>query len=235
MLLRQLIDYDSHTYTYLLADEGSKQACLIDPVLEQTDAYLRLLSDLDLALVCAIDTHVHADHISGLGRLRELTACATLVGSQGDIACASEGLEQGKTIAIGALQLNVMYTPGHTADSYCLYLKHLEEHYLFTGDTLLIRGCGRTDFQNGNAAELYDSLQQILRDFPDATQVLPAHDYKGWTQSTIGEERRANPRLQLPTQQEFVRYMESLDLPDPKMMDVAVPANQACGKLLFGH
>jgi len=229
MLLRQLFDKESSTYTYLIADEASGEAALIDPVDVHHDMYLRLLMELGLKLTVALDTHVHADHVTALGLLRESTGCATMVGFEGEVDCASEGLEDGKIINVGAVAINVIFTPGHTDDSFCFLVKDGDQNYLFTGDTLFIRGTGRTDFQNGDAGQLYDSLHQKVLTLPGNTLVYPGHDYKGWTVSTIGEELRANPRLEPETRDAFIELMDNLDLPDPKMMDVAVPANRECG------
>lgn len=231
MILRQLFDHESYTYTYLVGDEKTGDACLIDPVQEHVDRYLQLVSELDLRLLLAMDTHVHADHVTALGALKELTQCETLVGLSGQVACASEALNDGKKITIGELRLKAIYTPGHTEDSYCFYMEKDDKSYLFSGDTLLIRGTGRTDFQNGDPHQLYDSLHNRLLQLPPDTLVFPAHDYKGWTSSTLAEEKQHNPRLQLIDPEEFADHMNNLNLPDPKMMDIAVPANMACGKL----
>lgn len=229
MLLRQLFDRESYTYTYLIADERSRKATLIDPVIEQLEMYMRLLDELGLELVLALDTHVHADHITALGRLRELTKCKAMVGLEGEVECATEHLIDGKQLEVGALTINVIYTPGHTDDSFTFAVVHEGLDYLFTGDTLLIRGTGRTDFQNGDPGKLFDSLHDKIFKFPDETIVYPGHDYKGWTATTIGEERRHNPRLSSDSKEAFIELMNNLDLPDPKMMDVAVPANRECG------
>ncbi|MCL4153860.1 UNVERIFIED_CONTAM: hypothetical protein GTU68_039529 [Idotea baltica] len=197
MILRQLFDYESYTYTYLVGDENTGEACLIDPVQEHVDRYLQLVSELDLKLILAMDTHVHADHVTALGSLKELTQCQTLVGLTGQVSCASDALTDGKEIAVGALRLKAIYTPGHTEDSYCFYMEENDKFYLFSGDTLLIRGTGRTDFQNGDSHQLYHSLHDRLLQLPPETLVLPAHDYKGWTSSTLAEEKQHNPRLQL--------------------------------------
>jgi len=229
MLLRQLFDRESYTYTYLLADEQTGEAVFIDPVVVQLDMYLQLLNELGLKLVLALDTHVHADHITALGLLRERTGCKAIVGIKGEVDCASEYLADGKQLDVGSIRIDVIYTPGHTEDSFTFAVKDHDTDYLFTGDTLFIRGTGRTDFQNGDPGQLYDSLHEKILTFPDEAVVYPAHDYKGWTMSTIGEEKRYNPRLQPATREEFIELMDSLDLPDPQMMDVAVPANRACG------
>lgn len=230
MILRQLFDHESSTYTYILADTHSRDACIIDPVKNKLNHYIQLCKELDLQLVLALDTHVHADHVTALGSLKDLTGCDTLVGSSGDVSCATQSLSDGKQLNIGSLTLDVMYTPGHTADSYCFYLPYEHQPYVFTGDTLLIRGTGRTDFQNGNPAQLYHSLHDKLLALPLDTIVLPGHDYKGWTSSTLREEKAHNPRLQLKSKVDFIHHMNNLNLPNPKMMDVAVPANLRCGK-----
>ncbi len=227
MIFRQLFDATSSTYTYLLADSASREALLIDPVLEQVPAYLQLLQELDLQLVLALDTHVHADHITALGRLREATGCLSMMGQQAQTDCVSARFTHGQSLAIGQLQLQAIYTPGHTDDSYSFYLA--SGGMVFTGDTLLIRGTGRTDFQNGDAAQQYQSLFGKLLSLPPETVVYPAHDYKGWTSSTIAEERAHNPRLQVTSQADYVTLMSNLKLPNPRLMDVAVPANRACG------
>lgn len=229
MLFRQLFDATSSTYTYLLADRQTGEAVLIDPVREQMPSYLRLLEELELKLVMAIDTHVHADHITALGGLREATGCVTWMGRQAQADCVSARFSDGDRLRFGAHELLAVFTPGHTDDSYSFYLESDGQKFVFTGDTLLIRGTGRTDFQNGNPHDQYHSLFDRLLQLPGDTQVFPAHDYKGWTVSTIAEERLHNPRLQVATEAEYVQIMQSLKLPNPSLMDVAVPANRACG------
>ena len=226
MLFRQLYDLDTGTYTYLLADRPGGEAVIIDPVLEQMNAYLQLLRELDIRLIKAIDTHTHADHVTAMGKLREVTGCVTLMGEQTKAECVSLRVRDGETIHVGALTLRALYTPGHTDESYSFVM----DDRVFTGDTLLIRGTGRTDFQNGNARAQYDSLFNKLLKLPEETLVYPGHDYKGWTVSTIGEEKRYNPRLQAQSIDEYVNIMSNLNLPNPKYMDVAVPANLACGR-----
>ena len=226
MLFRQLYDLDTGTYTYLLADCASGEAVIIDPVLEQMNAYLQLLRELDVRLVKAIDTHTHADHVTAMGQLREITGCVTLMGEQTKAECVTLRVKDGEIITVGRLALRALYTPGHTDESYSFVM----DDRVFTGDTLLIRGTGRTDFQNGNARAQYDSLFNKLLNLPDETLVYPGHDYKGWTVSTIGEEKRHNPRLQVSSMEDYVRIMNSLNLPNPKYMDIAVPANLACGR-----
>lgn len=229
MLIRQLFDSTSSTYTYLLADQD--QAVLIDPVKHKLDDYLRLLTELDLSLCMAIDSHTHADHITALGDLRAATGCASGFGEPCLAHCASFTFKDGQPLPFGNRHLLAWHTPGHTDDSYCFLLppEGEEPWQLFSGDTLLIRGTGRTDFQNGDPYQQWASLQRLLA-LPDNTQVFPAHDYKGWTSSTLAEERLHNPRLQVPNAQAYAALMESLHLPLPNMMDVAVPANRACGQ-----
>ncbi len=229
MLFRQLFERESSTYTYLLADEATREAVIIDPVREELPTYLRLLKELDLRLVAALDTHVHADHITALGVLREATGCVSYMGQQARADCVGARFADGDRIVFGAYALQALYTPGHTDDSYSFYLEADGKTYVFTGDALLIRGSGRTDFQNGDAGQQYHSLFDVLLKLPGDTQVYPAHDYKGWTVSSIAEEAAHNPRLQVPDKAAYVALMNNLKLPSPKLMDVAVPANQACG------
>ena len=225
MIFRQLLDSVSCTYTYLLAGRTGGEALIIDPVIEKVDRYLELLKELDLTLVKAIDTHVHADHITGLGALRDATHCVTVMGKESKVDTVSMRVEDGDKVEIENISLDVMYTPGHTDDSYCLAMKDR----VFTGDTLLIRGTGRTDFQNGDPRAAYDSLFNKLLSLPDETLVYPGHDYKGDTVSTIGEEKAFNPRLQVASAEEYADIMDNLNLPDPTKMDVSVPANLAIG------
>jgi len=225
MLFRQLFDQVSGTYSYLLASRRGGEALIIDPVIEKVDRYLQLIKELDLKLVKAVDTHMHADHITGLGALRDRTRCITVMGEQTKADVVSMRLTDGDKLTIEGLSLDAMYTPGHTDDSYSF----LMGDRVFTGDTLLIRGTGRTDFQNGNARQQYESLFGRLLKLPDETLVFPAHDYKGDTVSTIGEEKRFNPRLQVKSVDEYIDLMGKLNLPNPKMMDVAVPANMKVG------
>jgi sulfur dioxygenase len=225
MIFRQLFDSTSSTYSYLLASQRGGEALIIDPVLEKIDRYLQLVKELDLRLVKAVDTHLHADHITGLGALRDRTHCITVMGERSNADVVSMRLGDGDKLTIEGLALDVIYTPGHTDDSYSF----LMQDRVFTGDTLLIRGTGRTDFQNGDPRAQYESLFGRLLRLPDETMVYPAHDYKGETVSTIGEERSYNPRLQVKSVDDYVALMNSLNLPNPKMMDVAVPANMHVG------
>ncbi len=221
MIFRQLFDSVSSTYSYLLASRRGGEALIIDPVLERVDRYLQLVKELDLRLVKAVDTHLHADHITGLGALRDRTRCITVMGERSSVDVVSMRVAEGDRVQIEGLSLDVLYTPGHTDDSYSF----LMGDRVFTGDTLLIRGTGRTDFQNGDPRAQYDSLFNKLLKLQDDTLVYPAHDYKGDTVSTIGEEKRFNPRLQVKSIDQYVDLMSSLNLPNPKMMDVAVPSN----------
>lgn len=225
MLFRQLFDATSGTYTYLLASRRGGEALIIDPVLEKVDRYLQLVRELELKLVKAVDTHLHADHITGLGALRDRTRCITVMGEQAGVDVVSMRLSDGDALRIEGLALDVIYTPGHTDDSYSFVMADR----VFTGDTLLIRGTGRTDFQNGDPRAQYESIFHRLLKLPDETLVFPAHDYKGDTVSTIFEERRYNPRLQVKSVDEYVALMNNLNLSNPKMMDVAVPANMRQG------
>ncbi len=225
MLFRQLFDSESSTYTYLLASRPGGEALIIDPVLDRVDHYLRLLEELDLKLVKVADTHVHADHITGMGALRDKTKCITVMGTESAVDVVSMRVTEGDTITVEGISLDVIYTPGHTNDSYSFRMGDR----VFTGDTLLIRGTGRTDFQGGSALEQYDSIFNKLLKFPEETLVYPAHDYKGDTVSTIGEEIRFNPRLQVGSAEEYAKIMDNLNLDNPKMMDVAVPANVVIG------
>src|ERR1700691_2965772 len=225
MIFRQLFDQASGTYSYLLASRAGGEALIIDPVLEKVDRYLQLVKELNLKLVKAVDTHLHADHITGLGALRDRTRCVTVMGENTKADIVSMRVAEGDRVEIEGLSLDVLYTPGHTDDSY----SYLFADRVFTGDTLLIRGTGRTDFQNGDARAQYDSIFNKLMKLPDETLVYPAHDYKGDTVSTIGEEKFFNPRLRVKSMDEYVDLMNNLKLPNPKMMDVAVPANMRVG------
>jgi sulfur dioxygenase len=225
MIFRQLFDSVSGTYTYLLASRRGGEALIIDPVIEKVERYLQLVKELDLRLVKAADTHLHADHITGLGALRDHTHCITVMGEHSQVDVVSMRIAEGDKLTIEGLALDVIYTPGHTDDSYSF----LMNDRVFTGDTLLIRGTGRTDFQNGDARAQYDSIFNKLLKLPDETLVFPAHDYKGETASTIAEEKAFNPRLQVKSVDQYVELMGKLNLPNPKMMDVAVPANMRVG------
>src|SRR5258708_12001186 len=214
MLFRQLFDSVSGTYTYLLASRRGGEALIIDHVLEKVDRYLQLVHELDLRLVKAVDTHLHADHITGLGALRDKTHCITVMGEQTKADVVSMRLADGDKLTIEGLALDVIYTPGHTDDSYSF----VAADRVFTGDTLLIRGTGRTDFQNGDARQQYESIFGRPLKLPDPTLVYPAHDYKGDTVSTIGEEKAFNPRLQVKTVEQYVDLMSKLNLSHPTII-----------------
>ncbi|QSQ23690.1 MBL fold metallo-hydrolase [Pyxidicoccus parkwayensis] len=224
MLFRQLFDATSSTYTYLIADLASRKALLIDPVAEQADRDLTLVQELGLTLTHVFDTHVHADHVTASGLLRERTG-AKVVGGAAGAPCADLHVNHGDVVRVGALELQVLATPGHTDDSVSYFMGDR----IFTGDALLIRGNGRTDFQNGSATTLYDSITRVLFALPDETLVYPTHDYKGLTVTTIGEEKRFNKRIAGKSREQFIDIMDHLGLPKPKQIDVAVPANRACG------
>ena len=225
MIFRQLFESVSCSYTYLLASRHGGEALIIDPVFEKVDRYIQLLDELGLRLVKAVDTHCHADHITGLGELRDRTHCITVMGCETAVDVISMRVNNGDTIDIENISLQVLYTPGHTDDSYCFVM----DDRIFTGDTLLIRGTGRTDLQNGSARDAYNSLFKQVLTLASETLVYPGHDYKGDTVSTIGEEKAFNPRLQVSSADEYAEIMDNLDLPDPKMMDQAIPANLAIG------
>jgi len=225
MLLRQLFDSESSTYTYLLADRASGEAILVDPVREWVERDLKLVRELGLRLVHVLETHVHADHVTAAGVLRERTGATTAASASG-APCVDRGLRHGDMVRAGGLVVTALATPGHTDDGMCF----LVPGHVLTGDTLLIRGCGRSDFQNGDAATLYASITRVLFSLPDDTVVLPGHDYRGMTSSTIGEEKAYNPRLAGKSEADFVSIMGSLGLAPPKKLAEAVPANRACGK-----
>ncbi len=225
MIFRQLFEPVSCTYSYVIASRRGGEALIIDPVLEKVDRYLQLMRELDLRLAKAVDTHLHADHITGLGALRDRTQCITVMGEQSNVDVVSMRIADSDRLQIEGVSMDVIYTPGHTDDSYCF----LMQDRVFTGDTLMIRGTGRTDFQNGDPRAQYESLFGRLLRLPDETLVFPAHDYKGDTVSTIGEEKAFNPRLQVKSADEYVVLMNGLNLASPKMMDVAVPANMRQG------
>ena len=229
MLFRQLYDSQSSTYTYLLADLNLKEAILVDPVLEQVERDLKLLGELGLNLRYCLETHIHADHITGTGKLRELTGCLGIVPANARANCADRQIQDEEDLELGLIYIEAIATPGHT-DSHMAYLVNNER--VLTGDALFIRGCGRTDFQSGDAGTLYDSVTQRLFPLPDATLVYPAHDYRGHTVSTIGEEKQFNPRFAGRDRDDFIRFMNNLNLPDPKKMMEAVPANERCGRKL---
>lgn len=228
MLFRQLFDPETSTYTYLFADQALGEAILVDPVLEQVERDVRLLKELGLTLRYCLETHIHADHITGTAKLRELTGCQGVVPANAQAICADRFIQDGELLELGDIKIEAIATPGHT-DSHMAYL--VNQTYLLTGDALLIHGCGRTDFQSGNAGALYDSVTQRLFTLPDETLVYPGHDYRGHTVSTIGEQKRWNPRFVDRDRQDFVALMASLNLPNPKKIMEAVPANEKCGNV----
>ena len=227
MLFRQLFDRDSSTYTYLVADTSTRQAILVDSVIEQVERDLQLIKELNLTLKYCLETHIHADHITGTGELRDRTGCLGIVPVNAEAKCADRFIKDGEVIELGLVEIKAIATLGHT-NSHMAY--SLDSSIVLTGDALLIRGCGRTDFQNGDAGTLYDSVTNKLFTLPDETFVYPAHDYHGKTASTIGEEKQWNPRFQR-NRQDFIKLMDNLDLSFPRKMMEAVPANQGCGQI----
>lgn len=223
-MLRQLFDQETWTFTYLVADEQSRKAVLIDPVKGQVERDLRLIEELGLELVYVLDTHVHADHVTGAGTIAARTGARSVQGLAG-AECANIHVEHADVLEAGGLRIEVIATPGHTDDSLSFRIGDM----VFTGDALFVRGCGRTDFQNGDAGQLYDSITHRLFTLPDHVVVYPGHDYRGMSQSTIGEEKAHNPRVAGKTREEFIHIMNNLNLANPKYIDVAVPANRACG------
>ena len=222
MIFNQLFDNKSSTYTYIIASGKGREALIIDPVIENTNEYLKVLKELDLKLVKVIDTHIHADHISGLNELNKQTNCVRVMGEKSESEVIDVRLKENEKVKIENIELKTIYTPGHTECSYCF----LMNDKVFTGDTLLINGSGRTDFQGGSAVAQYDSIFNKLLKLPEKTMVYPAHDYNGKTSSTIGSEKNNNPRLQVNSMKEYKKIMDDLKLANPKMMDIAVPANK---------
>lgn len=226
MIFHQLFEQESSTYTYLLADEESKEAILIDAVLETAERDFKLLSELGLKLKYLVDTHIHADHITGAGTLRSKTGARTAVSSGANVQCVDITLKDGDELKFGKYTLKAISTPGHTNSCMTFYC----EKMLFTGDVLFIRGTGRTDFQQGDSRKMYHSIHDKIFTYPDDTRIYPGHDYKGLTYSTVGEEKKFNPRVGGgKTEDEFVKIMSELKLANPKKIDVAVPANLKCG------
>ncbi|MDJ0556990.1 MAG: MBL fold metallo-hydrolase [Microcoleaceae cyanobacterium MO_207.B10] len=228
MLFRQLFDKNTSTYTYLIADQQTKEAILVDPVLEQVERDYNLLIQLGLTLHYTLETHIHADHITGTAKLKATTSCLSIIPKGANANCADRFIGDREVLEIGAVKITAIATPGHT-DSHNAYLVNSDR--LLTGDSLLIRGCGRTDFQSGDAGKLYDSITQKLFTLADETLVYPGHNYQGLTVSTIGEEKKHNPRLAGYSRTNFIELMANLNLPYPKNMIVAIPANEQCGKL----
>ena len=222
MIFNQLFDGKSSTYTYIISSGKGREALIIDPVIEHTKKYIKILKDLELKLVKVIDTHIHADHISGLNELNKQTECTRIMGEESESEVIDLRVKENEKVKIEELELSTLYTPGHTKCSY----SYLMNDRVFTGDTLLINGTGRTDFQGGSAMEQYDSIFNKLLKLPNKTLVYPAHDYNGKKFSTVENERNNNPRLQVSSSDEYIRIMNNLKLANPKMMDIAVPANK---------
>ncbi len=232
MLFRQLFDQESYTYTYLIADTKTWEAILVDPVLEQVERDYQLLNELGCKLQFCLETHIHADHITGTGKLRDLTGCEGIVPANAQADCANRYVQHDEVLTAGAINLRAIETNGHT-DSHMAYL--INGTHLLTGDALFIRGCGRTDFQQGDAGILYDRVTERLFSLSDEILIYPGHDYRGQTVSTIGEEKRFNPRFVGRTREAFIEFMGNLNLPNPKKMMEAVPANERCGGVAVVH
>ena len=221
MIFKQVFDEKSSTYTYLIASSKGREALIIDPVLENVDEYIKLLKQLDLKLVKVIDTHIHADHVTGASKLKDITKCSTIMGDHTPAEAVEIKVKDDEYINLDQIKIRAMYTPGHTSDSYSF----LMDNYLFSGDTLLINGTGRTDFQNGNSKDAYNSIFNRLLKLPDETLLYPAHDYKGETVSTIGKEKKLNPRLQVNNVDEYIYIMNNLDLKKPSEIEINVSRN----------
>ena len=225
MILKQLFDTKSSTYTYLISSGNGREALIIDPVLENVDEYIIVLKELDLKLVKVIDTHIHADHVTGASKLKNITKCTTIMGDNTPAESVEIKVKDDDYINLDNIKIRAMYTPGHTSDSYSF----LMNNYLFSGDTLLINGTGRTDFQNGNSKDAYDSIFNKLLKLPDETLLYPAHDYKGEKVSTIGREKKQNPRLQVNSVDEYIDIMNNLDLKKPAEIETNVSRNIKLG------
>ena len=225
MIFKQIFDTETSTYTYIIASAKGREAVIIDPVLENVEDYINILKELDLKLVKVIDTHIHADHITGASKLKQVTNCTTIMGEHTPADTVEIKVKDDEIINIDNLKIKSMYTPGHTSDSYSFLL----DNYLFTGDTLLINGTGRTDFQNGSSKDAYNSLFNNLLKLPEETLVYPGHDYNGKFSSTIGNEKKFNPRLQVKSVDEYVDIMSKLNLAKPKMIETNVSRNIKLG------
>jgi len=225
MIFRQVFDNKSSTYTYLIASAKGREAVIIDPVIENVEYYINILNELELKLVKVIDTHIHADHITGASKLKQTTNCSTIMGEHTPADTVDIKLKDGDIIKIDQLEIKSMYTPGHTSDSYSF----LMNKYLFSGDTLLINGTGRTDFQNGSSKDAYNSIFNRLLKLPEDTILYPGHDYNGKEFSTIGNEKKFNPRLQVNNVDEYVELMSNLNLAKPKLIDINVRRNIKLG------
>ena len=225
MIFKQVFDKKSSTYTYLIASSKGREALIIDPVLDNVEDYIKLLTELDLKLVKVIDTHIHADHVTGAGKLRDKTKCATIMGEHTLADAVDIKVKDEEIIKLDQLEIKALYTPGHTSDSFSFLMDNL----LFSGDTLLINGTGRTDFQNGSSKDAYNSIFNRLLKLPDETLLYPAHDYKGETVSTIGKEKKFNPRLQVSNVNEYIDIMNNLNLKKPAAIDYNVASNLKLG------
>ena len=225
MIFRQVFDNKSSTYTYLIASAKGREAVIIDPVIENVESYIKLLNELDLKLVKVIDTHIHADHVTGASKLKQVTNCSTLMGEHTPADAVEIKVKDDEIIKIDQIEIKAMYTPGHTSDSYSF----LMDNYLFSGDTLLINGTGRTDFQNGSSKDAYNSIFNRLLKLPEDTILYPGHDYNGKESSTIGNEKKFNPRLQVKNVDEYVELMSNLNLAKPKLIDINVSRNIKLG------
>ncbi len=235
MIFRQLFEPESSTYTYLVGCEASRECLLIDPVVEAADRDLTTIQELGLTLGMTVETHIHADHVSGASRLRSLTGCKVAYPAMEGLNCADIGVSENDPVLVGTLFLRPLFTPGHTESHHSYFLEQAGQARVFTGDALLIDGCGRTDFQNGSSEALYNSIRDKLFQLPDDTLIYPAHDYQHRRVSTIAQERERNPRLgEGRSLEDFVSIMATLDLPYPKKIDVAVPANRLCGDSFAG-
>ena len=221
MIFRQVFDNKSSTYTYLIASAKGREAVIIDPVIENVESYIKLLNELDLKLVKVIDTHIHADHVTGASKLKQVTNCSTLMGEHTPADTVEIKVKDDEIIKIDQIEIKAMYTPGHTSDSYSF----LMNNYLFSGDTLLINGTGRTDFQNGSSKDAYNSIFNRLLKLPEDTILYPGHDYNGKESSTIGNEKKFNPRLQVKNVDEYVELMSNLNLAKQKLIDINVSRN----------
>ena len=231
MIFKQLFEPASSTFTYVIGDEKTKEVLVIDSLLENTDELLAFVEQIGCNLTLAIDTHTHADHITGMGSLRKRTGCITMMGRESGAACLSGTFCHGDIVGVGSISLKAIYTPGHTNDSYSFHLASANGDMLFSGDTLLIGGTGRTDFQGGDPGAQFDSLHDHILVLPDDVVLYPAHNYKNITESTLATEKKSNPLLQISNRQDYIDLMNSIILPDPKMMHIAVPANRACGDI----
>ena len=225
MIFKQVFDQKSSTYTYFIASSKGREALIIDPVIENVDSYIKLLNELELKLVKVIDTHIHADHVTGASKLKDLTKCSTIMGEHTPADTVEIKVKDDEYISLDNIKIRAMYTPGHTSDSYSF----LMDNYLFSGDTLLINGTGRTDFQNGNAQDSYNSIFNKLLKLPEETLLYPAHDYKGEKVSTIGKEKKQNPRLQVNSVDEYIDIMNNLNLKKPLEIDTNISKNIMMG------